>query len=442
MVDFLKRCAEAREAIEKMDNVLVVHHYDADGLSSGALISAALEKMGKDYTRLCYRKLSSKELQEISERKEKNVIFADFGGGVQEELAKMGKKDIVIIDHHQCEDGPILQVNPRFSGIDGSHELSGASAAYFTFGFHDLAPIGIVGAVGDVQWPLHSWNRRMLEEGKRVGVVRAYRDLCMFGKVSRPLVQFLLFSMDPLLPGLTGNEQGVLAFYEGLEISVKKDNKWRTYMDLSEDEKLRLRSALVAYLCEKGHKRNAESIIGEVYELLTYPENTEMRDASEFSTLLNACGRHDEPNVGVNVMLKREDAYERAKALLELHRKMLRDGVEHAEKSVVDMGAFYFIDGRGIINDGIIGVVAGMLYGTIRPDKPVLAVALDTEGNIKISARGTRALVANGLNLGKSLEKAAVGIGVGGGHDIAAGASVQPDKLNEFLKRFGEEMQK
>lgn len=442
MADFLGRCAEARETIEKMDDVLIVHHYDADGLSSGALAAAALEKMGKSYSRLCYRKLSPKELEEIHARKERNIILLDFGGAVQDELAKMNKKSIVIIDHHQCDEGPILQVNPRLFGIDGSHELSGASTAYFTFGFRELAPIGIVGAVGDVQAPLHGWNRRMLEEGEQAGMVRAYRDLCMFGRINRPLIQFLLYSVDPFLPGLTGNEQNISAFYNDLGIPLKSGDKWRTYKDLSEDEKQALRSALVSYLYEKGRTRDAESLIGEVYELLTYPENTEMRDASEFSTLLNACGRHNEPDTGVDVMLRRAGAYERAVALLELHRKMLREGIEYANRSIVDLGPFYLVDARGVIDDGIIGVVAGMLYSTIRPDKAVVAIALDSEGNIKVSTRGTRALVANGLNLGKSLEVACRGIGVGGGHDIAAGATVQSDKLNEFLKRFGMEMEK
>ncbi|MCX8199970.1 MAG: DHH family phosphoesterase [Candidatus Micrarchaeota archaeon] len=441
MGSFLARCKEAREEISRMDDVLIVHHYDADGISSGALVAAALEKMGKGYSRLCFRKLAQKELEEIAKRKERDVILADFGGSVQEELSKMGKRRIVIIDHHLCEEGPILQVNPRLFGIDGSRELSGASTAYFTFGLPELAPIGIVGAVGDVQAPLYGWNKKMLEEGIAGGYVNAYKDICMFGRVSRPLVPFLLYSTEPFLPGLTGNESNVLDFYEKIGIAVKDaEGKWRSYMGLSEDEKMRLRSALVSYLYEKGHKRDAGSIIGEVYELLTYPPRTEMRDASEFSTLLNACGRHNEPDIGVAVMLKMEGAYQRAQALLELHRKQLRDGIEYAQKSVVDMGPFYFVDGRGMIDDGIIGIVAGMLYSIIPPEKPVLAIALDAEGKIKLSSRGTRALIAKGLNLGKSLEKSCNGIGVGGGHDIAAGATIEADKLNVFLERFGKEI--
>ncbi|MEM3364618.1 MAG: DHH family phosphoesterase [Candidatus Micrarchaeia archaeon] len=441
MSSFLTRCKEARDEISKMEDVLIVHHYDADGLSSGALVAAALEKMGKAYSRLCFRKLTQKELGEIAQRKEKDVILADFGGSVQEELAKMEKRRVVIIDHHICEEGPILQVNPRLFGIDGSREMSGSSTAYFTFGFPELSPIGIVGAVGDVQAPLYGWNRKMLEEGIKGGFVNAYNDLCMFGRMSRPLVPFLLYSTDPFVPGLTGNEGNVLDFYNKLDIPVKDaDGKWRSYMDLTEEEKLRLRSALVSYLYEKGYKRTAASLIREVYELLTYPKGTEMRDASEFSTLLNACGRHNEPDVGVNVLLKVQGAYERAEALLEHHRKMLREGVEYAQKVIVDIGPFYFVDARGVIDDGIIGVVAGMLYSTISPDKPVLAIALDADGKIKLSSRGTRTLVENGLNLGKALEKACSGIGVGGGHDIAAGATIEADKLNIFLERFGKEM--
>ncbi|MEM0437687.1 MAG: DHH family phosphoesterase [Candidatus Micrarchaeia archaeon] len=437
---FLERCEEARQAISRMNHVLIVHHYDADGLSGGALAAAALEKMGKDYSRVCYRKLSDRELAEVGARNEKDVIFVDFGAGAIDGIEKLGKNAIVI-DHHQGGENSVLQVNPRLFGIDGSTEMSGASTAYFTFAMVELAPIGIVGAVGDIQAPLNGWNRRMLVEAEEAGIVRHYNDLCMFGRVSRPLVPFLQYSIDPYLPGLTNNEQAVLSFYDELGIAIKDGDRWRTYRDLTEQEKTLLRGALAAYLYEKGRAHDAKSLISEVYELTAYPEGTEMRDASEFSTLLNACGRHSKPDVGVDVLLKRPGAYETARALLELHRRMLRQGIEYAERSAVDLGVMYFVDARGVIEDGIIGVVAGMLYGSVRADKPILAVALDADGNVKVSTRATKRLVQSGVNLGRALNVACEGgVGVGGGHDIAAGATVAPEHLNLFLERFGSEI--
>lgn len=434
---FLDACREAREHITSRDDFLIVHHYDADGLSSGALVAAALERMNKNYSRLCFRKLSDREISAIAERNEKNVILVDLGSAQTEALEKISK-NFVIIDHHEGIKSSILEVNPRLHGIDGSHEMCSASAAYFVFGIKELASFGVVGSVGDMQYPLMGWNRRMLEEGEQVGVLKSYKDINLFGRVSRTLIPFLVYCVDPYIPGLTNNEHNVAAFYDEIGIELKNSGEWRSYMDLSEQEKTILRSALVAYLYSKGKKYVAEHIISEVYELLAFPKGTELRDASEFSTLLNACGRHDKPDLGVNTLLMRQGAYEQAKEMLEYHRKALREGIEFALSKVVDIGLFHFLDARGVIDDGIIGVVAGMLYSTVDRNKPILAIALDKEGKIKVSTRGTKQLVNNGLDLGKALsESCADGVGVGGGHDIAAGATIEVDKLNQFMARFG-----
>jgi single-stranded-DNA-specific exonuclease len=165
-----------------------------------------------------------------------------------------------------------------------------------------------------------------------------------------------------------------------------------------------------------------------------------MRDSKEFSTLLNACGRHGEVNIGLDTMMKVPGAYEQAKGLLELHQRMLREGIEYAQKKVIDLGTFYLLDARGVIEDTLVGVVAGMLYSSIPPTKPIIALSIDKENNnIKISGRATGELVRNGVDLGKSLGKVCEGIGKGGGHNIAAGATIEPEHVNLFIKRIGEE---
>jgi len=62
-------------------------------------------------------------------------------------------------------------------------------------------------------------------------------------------------------------------------------------------------------------------------------------------------------------------------------------------------------------------------------------------GEIKISARGTQRLIENGLNLSKALKKVAGAVnGVGGGHSIAAGATIPKGKEEEFLTLLEEEI--
>ena len=83
-----------------------------------------------------------------------------------------------------------------------------------------------------------------------------------------------------------------------------------------------------------------------------------------------------------------------------------------------------------------------MLYPGGR-GKAIVAIAYEKSGKIKISTRGTKALVSQGLNLGAALAETCAQIGGhGGGHRIAAGASIPKDKLDEFLKIFAQAIEK
>lgn len=427
---FFARCSEALEAITSMDNPLIIHHYDCDGISSGSIAASWFEANKKPYRLLTVRKLDPGLIEQ--HKHEKSIIFIDLGSGSPfvDEL----KHEVVIIDHHQMQAKCHLQANPMLFGFDGGVELSAAGCAYFVF--KTAIDLGIVGAVGDIQYPLRSLNRTMLDEAVRQGQAEVSIDLHLFGRNSRPLAQLLCFADDPYLPGLTGQEDACNSFLSDLGIPLKEGDKWRTYSSLSHAEKKRLVSALADLLASRISVEAASRLTGEVYTLLNRPQNTELSDASEFSTLLNACGRNDQPALGVDVCLARGGAYEKARALLAEHRKNLREGIAFASKNVQDLGKFLLIDARGVIADSIIGVVAGMLYPGLRA-KPVLALSLEQSGSIKLSTRGTRALVEQGLNLGKILSEACAAVGgVGGGHNIAAGATIPADKLDDFLREF------
>ncbi|MFA6489689.1 MAG: DHH family phosphoesterase [Candidatus Micrarchaeia archaeon] len=427
---FLQRCAEAREAAARMKKPLLVNHYDCDGLTSGSIAASWLEQQGKPYDMMTIRKLDLQFISSIAGRDE--VIFVDLGSGSPfvDEL----KGDVVIIDHHQVACKAHIQANPHLFGFDGGSEISAAGCAYFTF--RTNSDLGIVGAVGDIQYPMRSLNRLMLEEAVKAGEVSYATDLVLFGRNSRPLTQLLAFADDPYLPGLTGNDDACIKLLSDLGIPLKDGEKWRTYSSLSTDEKKRLVSSLAELLAVRISPDAASRLTGEVYTLNKRAQGTELSDAHEFSTLLNACGRNDRPELGVSVCLGRTGAYEEAKVLLAQHRRNLRDGISFASKNVQDYGKFLLIDGRGVIADSIIGVIAGMVFPGTR-SKPILALSLEKSGAIKLSTRGTRKLVDAGLNLSKILSEVCPMVGgVGGGHNIAAGATIPADKLEDFLKEF------
>jgi RecJ-like exonuclease len=83
----------------------------------------------------------------------------------------------------------------------------------------------------------------------------------------------------------------------------------------------------------------------------------------------------------------------------------------------------------------VVGIVAGMMLNSdsARRDLPMLAFA-DADDGTKVSVRADRSLIERGLHLSSVMSTAAglVG-GYGGGHNVAAGATIPPDRKEEFL---------
>ncbi|MEW6721924.1 MAG: DHH family phosphoesterase [Candidatus Micrarchaeota archaeon] len=433
---FLERCAEARRIAFSFSDPLIVHHYDADGISSGSLVMSAFRKEGRKVRSECIKKLDDTAIERYlgagNGKRESEIIFVDLGGG-NKRVNEL--QDVVIIDHHQTEGIGKPQANPLLSGLDGGTELSAASTAYCVF--RTDADLAVVGAVGDMQHPLSGMNRWVLGQGEGSGEVKVEDDLRFYGRYCRPLVQFLAYCDEPFLPGITYREDKAVELLSELGIPLESGDRgpaagMRVYADLDADEKKRLVSALARITMASDGSR----LIGESYVFPGRPRN-ETYEANEFSTLLNACGRHSKPEVGVRVCLRDEGAYSEARALLSLHRKMLREGVAFAASNLQDLGPFYFLDARGVIEEGIIGVVCGMC---MRQEwrKPVLGVSLGDSGTLKFSGRAPRALVESGLNLGALMKSATEELGgAGGGHRMAAGASIPEEKLEGFLLLAG-----
>ncbi len=411
-MEFLERCEEARRFAFSFKDPLIVHHHDADGVSSGALVAGSFIKQGRPFRRECISKLDDIEIERLG--KEKELIFVDLGAGNRRvnEL-----NDVLIIDHHQTEGVEKFQVNPLLHGIDGGRELSASGTAYCVFREH--ADLGVVGAVGDMQAPLQGMNRWVTDEGVKSGEIRVEQDIKLYGRYCRDLVQFLAFSDDPYIPGVSYREDKAEELLKELGIA----HEGKVYADLDAGEKKLLVSALARILAGANRKTD---IIGESYIFPKRPKN-ETYEANEFSTLLNACGRHSKPGIGVKVCLGDGSAYAEARELLRLHRKMLREGIGYADRNIQDLGGFFLLDGRGMIDENIIGIICGMSMRS----KPVIGIALGDNETMKVSGRVPR---SSDINMGELMKKASEELGgIGGGHKAAAGASLPRDKINEFL---------
>ncbi|MCD1296168.1 recombinase RecJ [Methanocella sp. CWC-04] len=446
MERFSNTAEKCADLIRSSKEVVVVSHIDADGLTSAGIMCTALKRMGKPYTTRFEKKLDSAALKNIADNcPGKLVIFTDLGSGALDEIVALGIP-AVIADHHQPR--PVeyeYHLNPHLHGLNGATDICGAGMSFILamkLGDNvDLSSLAIVGAVGDLQDmrnnALVGVNRQILEMGKEHGYLFFEKDLKLFGRQTRPIFKLLQYSSDPFIPGLSGSEDSCIAFLENAGVHVRTDT-WRRWIDLSPQEKKTVTSKLIQYCLSCGMQPyKVQRLIGDVYTLLKEEPGTELRDASEYSTLLNATARYDHADIGLAVCMgDRGDAFNYARDLLEQHRRNLVNGLNYVmDKGVTRLENLQYFHAKKEIRETIVGIIAGMSSSLdcVRRDMPIIGFANSEEG-IKVSGRGNHDLILRGLNLAKAIGESADEVGgAGGGHDIAAGATIPFGKEDEFI---------
>ncbi|MXV62666.1 recombinase RecJ [Natronorubrum sp. JWXQ-INN-674] len=476
--DLEDRATRCAQRLCEADRVLLASHIDADGLTSAAIASSALERAGIPFETVFEKQLDEAAVADIAATDYDTVLFTDFGSGQLDVIGDRedaGDFTPVIADHHQPADRETeYHLNPLLFGINGASELSGAGASYVlaralatvadnrtarsvaTDGGttaaaradnRDLAALAVVGAVGDMQasgGELHGANAKIVEEGVDAGVIETGKDLALYGKQTRPLPKLLEYATDVHIPGISNDQQGALRFLDGLDLELKRDGEWRRWSGLTNDEKQTVASALVKRAVSSGvPAKKIDQLVSTAYVLPEEPVGTELRDASEFSTLLNATARYERADVGLGVCLgDRTDALERARKLLREHRRNLSEGIDLVTREgVTHADNLQWFHAGDRIRETIVGIVAGMAMGNagISRSKPIIAFAEKNDDEVKVSARGTHNLVRKGLDLSAVMGDASRVVGGdGGGHDVAAGATVPTGEEEAFVERADE----
>jgi RecJ-like exonuclease len=452
------------KTIENAEFIHIVSHLDADGLAAAGIIGKALARLGAFFRIRIERWLDEKVAGSIAADKPALIIFADFGSGNLDVLnSQLADNQVVILDHHQTteEANPaFVHVNPHLHGIDGSRDLSGAGVAYLVAkaldkANIDLAPIAVVGALGDLQDKYESRalggaNKMIVEDAEATGALQTETDLLFFGRETRPIHKALAYTTVPFIPDISGQEDRSVAFLASIGITPKKGDKWRALRDLSEEEKKKLCSTLADHLTSKGLSGNiALNLIGCVY-MLTHEEPwTPLRDAREFSVLLNATGRMGKGGVGVAICMgDRGSALEEASKVLDEYRRAITKYLGWLTEKpgrIEELNSIYVAHGEGIIDDKMIGTISSILSTNLpKLEKPLIAYsAVKGEEFAKFSARTLDPVVRKGLNLGEILKIAAEKYsGRGGGHNIAAGAQVPIKNIDAFIKLVDELVKK
>ena len=172
--------AEVRQWPEK--TVQIFHHNDADGITSGAILTRAFEREGFKVQRSCLEKPYPAVLKKVYEQEGHLIIFADFAGRIAPMISELnkGRNLTLILDHHVAEastDPMVHNLDPDLYGLKGDRDISGSTTCYlFALTMdainHDLAQVAAIGAVADgffVNGKLVSQNRDAALEAVQQG---------------------------------------------------------------------------------------------------------------------------------------------------------------------------------------------------------------------------------------------------------------------------------
>ncbi len=414
--------------------VRIVSHYDADGTAAAAILCRMLLREGYDVLATLMRNPFTKGFDRLMTEDDPLLIFSDMGSGQLESIERL-KGSSIILDHHQPGATPpsqkVVQVNTNLCGIDGNYAACGATLSYLFATMvnpvnTDLVFLAIAGAIGDRQHMggFQGVNHEIVQAALKSGQVTETIRVKLEGQT---LIDALSSSIDPYYPGLSGNREAVHLFLQHLGISED------TFVEtLGGEAMVRLQSALALSLMKSGCAK-------EVLDLVISPRFSSAQfpvDLERLADVLDACGKSGYRGVGFSLCLDGRHSWAEVEDIDHKYREKILAALRMLPQTMTEKkGLRYFISDDSSLG----GVIAGIAAMYVPPhDKSLFALTRKDE-ELHVSCRGNRALVERGLDLGAAMRQVASELGGhGGGHKIAAGATIDIAKEAQFLQKTDE----
>jgi single-stranded-DNA-specific exonuclease len=373
--------------------VTIYGDYDVDGATSAALLIRLLRELGVAARYYIPDRLlegygpSGEALVKIAGQGSSLIVTVDCGAMAHEALtmARTAGVDVIVVDHHKC--APEL---PPAAALVNPNRLDESDVA---------ASHGHLAAVG-VAFLL------------AVATVRTLRQAGFFSDKREPdlfaLLDLVALGTVADVAALHGLNRAFVA--QGLKVMARRENIG------------------MAALIDSSRLNRAPSCSDLGFAL---------------GPRVNAGGRVGESTLGVRLLTTEDQDEARTIAAqlsaLNEERRAIEAAVQEAAEAQVDRQhnrAVLVLSGAGW-HPGVIGIVAGRIKE--KTGKPTLVIALDADehGHGKGSGRSI-----SGVDLGAAIIAAReAGLLVaGGGHAMAAGLTISPDKLSALADWLDERL--
>ena len=439
------------DCIKSGKNISIITHLDCDGITSGSIVTKSLIRSGARCTVRTVNDFNHNLVEKMKNDSREFHIITDLGGGFAKDLDTALDNNWIVVDHHQIPEEEFDNervINAWKYNIDGGTEISAGGMTYLVSqALHkentDLAWIAVVSALGDRQdqgekKSFLGKNLEIASTAKKNNQVEIDLDVLLVGRETRSLPDALAFTSHPFIEALTWNRDACLSLLNSSGIKLKDGSRWRVLAELTEDEKRILLQSISKFTSNKNATEIMDELVGYTYTLSGEDKRSFLRDAREFSTMLNSCGRIRKAGVGVAICMgDRTKMLGEGENILLEYRTLLRtymNTLAGERWRVVDNGKYLMINAEGVVPENMTGAVSSLLGGSQKnTGKIVILRTNGDEGTIKFSSRKSTGCKSE-VNLGLLMRACATKVsGLGGGHNAAAGARITKDKLDEFL---------
>ena len=453
---FIKQAQDIGSFFSSLDSsvrVRVVSHFDCDGISAASILLKYFNRHGIRYTHTSVPHLDKRILKGFTSEEFTHLVFIDLGSGYVDAIGDLFSVPVCILDHHACASDVrfpehVRILNPHLHGVDGSKDISASGVVYHALRPIDesmgkLSHLAVIGAVGDNQSQpeFSGLNKKILDEACSEGVVRIRKMIRIDGGLRKPLFRQLQQSSNLKIPGVSGTTEGGKALLEEANVPLRYEGRWLYYADLTQLQEERLAKAIIG---RRRDEQEPEDIYGYHYEVPSERKTSHLRDAGEYSTVLNACGRMERASMGVTLCLGSMGAREQVERIVQEYKDELTSVMtwfkEHAndESCMIRGDGHLIIRAKDALRPSVIGTLGSMLTcsGMVPAGTVVIVTAHLPENNtLKISARSRDCQV----NLRDVIAPvvSAKG-GDAGGHVNAAGGLLDISQEEAFYEAIGQ----
>ncbi len=411
----------------KHSKLLVISHFDTDGITSAAIISKTLGRLEKQFSLRIIKGMDDEAILSIP--KEVLVIITDLGSGSLEKLGIM-KNEFLIIDHHEISGevpNNVTIFNPFLEKeLDNlcSAELTYLVSSSISDENKDLAYLAVIGMVGDLMENNINKTRNQIIKDANVIVKKGL----LIYPSTRPLDKSLEYSSSLFIPGVTGNQRGV---YELLkEVGIERIGKiYKSLIDLNEKE---MKDLVTAIMLRMNIREKPKEYVGNLYLIKFF---NKIEDAREISAMINSCSRLGESNVALTLCMGNPESRKKAERIYVKYRQHIISALKYVDKNKIATDNYVIINGKDKIKDTIIGTIASIIsFSHVYKEGTIIIGMAYNENRIKISTR-IAGRTQNSHNLRELMNYVTALLGgESGGHKQAAGCTIKREDEQRFLE--------